>query len=1229
MRQIEEYISPLIEGQFPAFYRDEGQLFVAFVKAYYEWAESNLQLLTFEDSTDFNNGDTITQGQQTGTILAVYDTFYLVQLNQFEQFKCNTLCNDLTICTSSSGGSSYILSARSFNHEYLGRKLVDIKDIDRTIEKFIISFKNKYLPDIQFNTASNKRLFIKNSLDFYRAKGTERAVDLFFKLIYALEADVYYPGDDIFKLSDNEFVNVQYLEVLNSPDNVQFVGQSIVGADSGAEAYVDRLIRVRKGSRFIEVMHLSNVSGSFQTNEQITTTSLDTNYITKMIGSLSAAQVALTDEGHNVGDDLSVLDGNGKKAKLRVTETEDITGLVRFKVLNDGWGYSSSAEVLGSDQVIRLGDVNVTNQNWFYDNQPFRQFETIQQDLVSFTANTSNLVEFVANSIFVPSVDDEVTAVDEVDNDIFKGTVVVSSNQTFTVEYRAIDWNNNTAIEAITSLTADTLDANGDIVSTNTATVNSSSIVTSDIISNSEIVFVYDGANTEFQGTVVSSNTSTGVVIVNYNGETYSNDSVITSVTELKNTGNTQTMNVISVSIVNATANVIACGETSTIQYTQSDDILLSRGDIIYQLNDRGSEYANSVVILATEDFEAGSFVVDVERLTGSFRTDRPFYRKSDNVEYSINTFSNTNIGVINVTNTFYPAANVYGLQSGTHSSNNVISTFLAKANFSVQSRKNTEEYYNFYANDLISSANLDLTINSSSYGLSGNASLGFTDTIADALSYSNVEIGSIDLILTTSAGELYLADPFYVIHDPKSRHLERYDLIIQYSDLEKNFQETETIEGATSGAKAVITRHDRPNRTIYATRITLPTSTFPTITEAANTDITDFTVGETITGLNTNISATLSYVNERRREDRVGLNADISSPTFSGNGYITAVKIIDSGFGYQDGERVTASLDRDTTKISSFDLSLGKQGIAPGYFTSRKGFLSSDKYLHDNDFYQEYSYQVLTSLPFDVYKKTLVDVLHVAGTKPFGKYVGTTITKLGIDISTEVSDFEIGKIDVFFNESTFYEHRVVPTFRPGLFDFSGDNSFFTANVDHVLHPPSLENEQTFSTARIYTLLEPPAIASSESFFTLDVRPTLHPETLTDDDTFFAPEFRATIRPTLINNTQTFETIDLRYTLRPSLFENVIELVDAGNASTNAFAQTIDGGQANTEEFEDVLIAGTSILQDIYPPVVDEGFIRPSLIDTSNQFFASNLVGGLIYVESGYVATGYVSENGT
>jgi len=37
--QVEKYVSTFVRSQFPAFYNEEGENFILFMKAYYEWAE--------------------------------------------------------------------------------------------------------------------------------------------------------------------------------------------------------------------------------------------------------------------------------------------------------------------------------------------------------------------------------------------------------------------------------------------------------------------------------------------------------------------------------------------------------------------------------------------------------------------------------------------------------------------------------------------------------------------------------------------------------------------------------------------------------------------------------------------------------------------------------------------------------------------------------------------------------------------------------------------------------------------------------------------------------------------------------------------------------------------------------------------------------------------------------------------------------------------------------------
>jgi len=248
-------------------------------------------------------------------------------------------------------------------------------------------------------------------------------------------------------------------------------------------------------------------------------------------------------------------------------------------------------------------------------------------------------------------------------------------------------------------------------------------------------------------------------------------------------------------------------------------------------------------------------------------------------------------------------------------------------------------------------------------------------------------------------------------VHEPNTVAFSRYDFVFQYLQPNRGFRRGEIIFEVDSdqnptGFRARIEQHDILNRTIFATRLKLDDN-------LSNAEC--FRVGNSIRGELSNVSATLTFVDERRKRQPVGLNAKIRSTAFTGSGVATQLEIINSGFGYENfnpnipssAEVLRLVAERDSTKRIEAQGFLGRQGIAEGFHLSRKSFLSSDKYLQDSDFYQEYSYQVLTALPFNIYKKTLIDVFHVAGTKPFGLYVATSENQVNITPATEFVSVE------------------------------------------------------------------------------------------------------------------------------------------------------------------------------------------------------------------------------
>jgi len=418
---IEKKISNLIEAQLPQFYQTDGPVFVQFVKAYYQWLEG--QQIVYNHT--FANGTL--NVQSTNTTISGNATLFQSQFangDTIALFRSNT---DYDICTINVVSSNTELSLTELprfanttskfantkvqsNPLYHSRRMVDYRDIDQTIDDFLVYFKEKYLKGIQFTTRSNTRLLVKHALDIYRSKGTERSIDLLFRLIFGVATEVYYPSKDIMTLSSGKWVVPTYLEISLNDHTAALVNKQIYGLRSGAIGFVEKVIRRSVKGRLADIVYIDPIHGAFETGESIDTEQSDfaINQYTLpvIIGSLTALQMDVLGSGEDfvIGDIVSLTSLHGEQGQARVTNTTSISGIVSFNLANGGYGISNTAEVLVSDKVLIIDHVatNANNNTAFY----FNQFETVTQPAANIvyqsanglTANMTGTVSVTANS---------------------------------------------------------------------------------------------------------------------------------------------------------------------------------------------------------------------------------------------------------------------------------------------------------------------------------------------------------------------------------------------------------------------------------------------------------------------------------------------------------------------------------------------------------------------------------------------------------------------------------------------------------------------------------------------------------------------------------------------------------------------------------------------------------------------------------------------------------------
>jgi hypothetical protein len=117
------------------------------------------------------------------------------------------------------------------------------------------------------------------------------------------------------------------------------------------------------------------------------------------------------------------------------------------------------------------------------------------------------------------------------------------------------------------------------------------------------------------------------------------------------------------------------------------------------------------------------------------------------------------------------------------------------------------------------------------------------------------------------------------------------------------------------------------------------------------------------------------------------------------GNGSITSTSVTYGGSGYESvpvvsvrstngsGADLKATIQEFNTD-SQIKARINKTGIGKGrgYWDTTRGFISSDKFIQDSYYYQDYSYEIRVARTLDKYKEIVKDTFHVAGTELFGK---------------------------------------------------------------------------------------------------------------------------------------------------------------------------------------------------------------------------------------------------
>lgn len=1105
-------VSQLIENQFPEFYRNEGSNLVAFIRAYYEFLET--------------------------------DDKYALKLS---------------------------------------RQMFDMKDIDTSLDEFLVSFKETYLADFPFQFTTDTKFAIKNIVNYYRSKGSKESLSLLMKLLFNEDISIYYPGEDVLRLSDSSWYKPSYLEVTIASRNKAFINKEITGLKSGAKAFVESVVRKRVKGKVFDVMYLSSVRGTFLAGERISDdgTALNTP---RVKGSMTSLDVVLGGRDNKVGDKFKVVTPEGYGGLVKVSGIINATGRVDFKIVDGGWGFTTTDST----------DVYVSSAVLFVDNPDlsYYPYERVYQ-----TAETIDIIsasDFVANV----AIGDYVTGKTSGGTLVANGYIVAitntafdantstnvpttnaSSNATMTVlvnsgtylDQRAIVLNSNTiglqVGETITEESAHTLEFTnlngtftvGDLLDQTTketfgtnitnisGTLDANTYVITGVSSTAglisgqpltkvsgtgtfaagtniesidvtngtitinkkptasgAIVFnagTYDVTTAYAFGTIQSAN-STALVINKAWGEfsantiakTSSANAFITSVTTLNADIGAKGL----VTAANNSSNTVSV----KVLYGTFDDTKQIRGDqtgLIYTINTSSSSgalyvfrndvsSANGIIRTASDATVDGIVIGQDEESIGLHGNTGPFFFSSANLypsfvktdrsyETMISPPLDANNNIINITNQitrvpggrsadfvvgaisevetgvttytdvvgetniagvpytrikingegsgygyvqevtvnsggsgYIDGANVVFSGGGYAGGNPLTSAtgYIQVTTGAITGVVLTSYGSGYYQPPTITipngaGANVSIVMNYG-YGFPKNPNAEYNNTIADVLNTSIMDVGRIALLSKINPGTEYTVDPFVKVRNKFIAAYQRGDLILNVTNVTNgSFVVGEDVVQIVNDSTFVKGAVRAVNIVNGAGQIFLRRKSMAIAID----------LGQPIYGSRTKTVASVSSIISDPSSQFIGDNAVITGTAISASGVATSLEVLDSGFGYIDGGDVTLESVGENNFIITAKTYADNQGVSEGYWRTTSSHLNSEKRIHDNKYYQEYSYDVLSGLSLDKYEEILRSVFHVAGTRMFGSVVKNS----NISATPNVAESNIVKFKPVVNQ--------------------------------------------------------------------------------------------------------------------------------------------------------------------------------------------------------------------
>ena len=358
-KYLKDRLSYRIPSLLPEYLREESPAFEAFLKAYFEFLEAEVLVLSSQsdiDSLQLEDGTgsalyesaTVSPSPDEDSSKILYERTstnpdtdadplvvgeYLVgntskSVAKIEVINGNTLylksisgngfASGETVTGRKSNQTAVVKSYKE-NSILASNRLLDYSDIDKTTEDFLDYFQQDFMPSIDLASVKNKRLTIKNIKDLYKKKGTAESVQFLMRILYQQDATIRHPIDETIHVGESGYSQQRRMRV-TIPAGIPEANDKITQYDAStgivieAQAVIENVFvdNATVGLYSLEIMN--NHVGTFTEGSNITI--LDRDGITAITGTVNGIISDVTTGSstylqHDDDGDLLLEDGAG------------------------------------------------------------------------------------------------------------------------------------------------------------------------------------------------------------------------------------------------------------------------------------------------------------------------------------------------------------------------------------------------------------------------------------------------------------------------------------------------------------------------------------------------------------------------------------------------------------------------------------------------------------------------------------------------------------------------------------------------------------------------------------------------------------------------------------------------------------------------------------------------------------------------------------------------------